>query len=171
MSFIVQKIKKNLIRKAQLKKSYSKLKSREPELFQPSENSIGEPTSAEEAAPEASLELHPERQAMLDNEDPEPSPKNINGTDRRKDPGSCRRPRPTSFGKEVGLANQQREERTARRSAFEEANREREAKQKERGKFRKVMLRAKTAGKSHNERRLGRESKVLLEKVKRMVQG
>ena len=55
--------------------------------------------------------------------------------------------------------------------AFEEANREREAKRDERERFRKAMLKARNGGKHGDQKKLGRESKVLLEKVQRMVQG
>ena len=165
----VQKIKKNLIRKAQLKKSYNKLKSREPELYHANAKNVTEYGREEEEAPAASLELHPERKAMLDNPETQPiSPKSqILDVERRQ--RRPRQPRPSPFKKEAELATQQREERAARQKAIEEANHEREFKREERERFRKAMLKARNGGKNGDQRKLGRESKVLLEKVQRMI--
>ena len=51
---------------------------------------------------------------------------------------------------------------------MEEANRQRLVKMEERERFRKAMARARTGGKN-GQRKLGRESVVLLEKVRRVV--
>ena len=78
------------------------------------------------------------------------------------------RPKPSPFAKEAKLAQQQKEERETRRREIEESRRQREAKIEERERFRRAMAKARSGGKN-GQRKLGRESKVLLEKVKRMV--
>ncbi len=168
---LVQKIKRNLIRKAQIKKSYNKLKSREPKIFDAPEKTMGEFATTADTILAASLELHPDRQAMLDDDIPHSSTNEIQDLHHKKGRRHQRQPRAEPFRKEAELANRRKQERTAQHNAFEEVNREREAKQRKREKFRKAMLRAKTGGRFGNQRRLGRESKVLLEKVQRVVQG
>ena len=108
---------------------------------------------------------------MLDDESSQPLQRDMQAVDGKKNRGYRRQPRPVHFRKEAELAKQRKEEQVAQHNAFEEANREREAKRIEGDKFRKAMLRAKRGGKSGNQRRLGRESQVLLEKVQRIVQG
>lgn len=160
----VQKIKKDLIRKAKVKKSYSKLKERVPIDTKPSLYSSTPPPEE----PSASLELHPERQAMLD--EPEPAPPEQKDAQQqlprqRKPP----RPKPVPFRKEALLAQQRKEETERRRKEFEEVSRQRQAKIDERERFRKAMAKARSGGRD-GQRKIGRESKVLLEKVQRMVE-
>lgn len=164
---IVQKIKKDLIHKAKVKKSYAKLKERE--LQQPQAGtSINH--SAEDNAAEPSLALHPERQEMLDKppqapEEVHPRPTPVHSRTPRQ-----RRPKPIPFEKEARLAEKRKAEADARRKEIEEAQRQRQRKIEERERFRKAMAKARTGGKN-GQRKLGRESKVLLEKVKRFVEG
>lgn len=80
------------------------------------------------------------------------------------------RPKPIPFRKEAQLAQQRKEEREAQRNQIEERNRQRQAKIEERERFRKTMAKARSGGKD-GQRKLGRESKVLLEKVQRIVGG
>ena len=158
----VQKIKKDLIRKAKVKKSYNKLKEREqidavkPSAFDPAPQVDGP----------ASTELHPERQAMLD------EPESVLAEQRSVTPQPRQRrlprPKPIPFKKEAQLAQRRKEERERRRKEIEEANRQRLAKIEERERFRKVMAKARSGGKD-GKRKLGLESKVLLEKVQRMM--
>lgn len=163
----VQKIKKDLIHKAKVKKSYAKLKERE--LQQPQTNSSIDYAAAEDAV-EPSLALHPERQEMLDKPPPAPEEGRPRpGPDHTRPPRQ-RRPKPIPFGKEAKLAAQRKTEAEARRKAIEEAQRQRQQKIEERERFRKAMAKARTGGKN-GQRKLGRESKVLLEKVKRFVEG
>lgn len=159
----VQKIKQDLIRKAKIKKSYNKLKEREPVDTKPSVYSSTPPPEE----PSASLELHPERQAMLD--EPESAPRKKNDTQQQL-PRQSKPPRPKAvpFRKEALLARQRREENERRQKEFEENNRQRQAKIDERERFRKAMAKARSGGRD-GQRKLGRESKVLLEKVQRMV--
>jgi len=163
----VIKIKKDLIHKAKVKKSYAKVKAHEPSLV-----------PAPVAAPEASTiviqapaePIHPERQAMLDAPEPEeaaPVPRNTGP----KPPRAERKPRakkPGYFEKEQAIAEAKKKEAEERRAEFERRDKEKKMKLAERERFRKAMAKARTGGKN-GQRKLGRESQVLLEKVKRIV--
>ena len=166
----VQKIKQDLIRKAKVKKVYSKLKEREG--VHNTKPSIYPSTPPPEETP-TSLELHPERQAMLD--EPEPTPRehqqDPQQQQQQQQPPPPRRrkpPKPVPFRKEALRAQQRREEKEKRRKEIEEGNRQRQEKADERERFRKAMAKA-SSGARDGQRKLGRESKVLLEKVQRMV--
>lgn len=166
----VQKIKKDLIHKAKIRKEYAKLKARElPAKPQHSvyerydenpdaDNGTAKPTS------EPTLKPHPDRQVLLDGPSPEPeqAPERANPHKPRK------RPRPQPFNHEAELAQKRREEAEARQKAREETENERQLRLAERERFRKAMTKARTGGRN-GQRKLGRESKVLLEKVKRLV--
>ncbi len=78
------------------------------------------------------------------------------------------RPKAVPFRKEALLAQHRKEENEKRRREFEESNRQRQVKIDERESFRKAMAKARSGGRD-GQRKLGRESKVLLEKVQRMV--
>ena len=162
----VQKIKQDLIRKAKVKKSYSKLKEREAIHTKPSIYSSFLPP--EETS--ASLELHPERQAMLDEPEPAPKEKQQDQQQQQQQPrwGKPPRPKPVPFRKEALLAQQRREEGERRRKEIEEGNRQRQENLDGRERFRKAMAKARSGGRD-GQRKLGRESKVLLEKVQRML--
>ncbi|MCJ1278265.1 hypothetical protein MMC21_006080 [Puttea exsequens] len=159
----VQKIKKDLIRKAQIKKSYNKLKERE----QQENPEIGSHGHRATEAAATSLELHPERQAMLDEPDIPQNEPNEPNLRRQRRPT---RPKPVPFEKETRLAQQRSEERERRQKEIEESSRQRHAKLKERERWRKAMEKARVGGRD-GKRKLGRESKVLLERVQRMVNG
>ncbi|KAH6673761.1 hypothetical protein B0J14DRAFT_55514 [Halenospora varia] len=157
----VIKIKKDLIHKAKVKKSYAKLKAREPIVETPAAIFDEEPT---EAAGAASQELHPDRQAMLDApREPTPPPTSQSQRSQRK-PNR----KPKYFEKEEAYAAEQKAEAEARRLEFERREKEKSQKIEERERFRKAMAKARTGGKN-GQRKLGRESKVLLERVKRIV--
>ena len=161
----VQKIKQDLIRKAKVKKSYSKLKERE-QISTPKTGYNPLALKDEEEGGPASLELHPDRQAMLDKPEKAPPPQQETSTQRPRQ----RKPKPVPFKKEVQVAQQRKEEREARQQEIEESNRQRQAKLEERERFRKAMAKARSGGRD-GKRKLGRESKVLLEKVRRIVGG
>lgn len=72
------------------------------------------------------------------------------------------------FNKELQEAKKRRAEREAARRAREEAIEERDRKREERERWRKQMAKARQPGKN-GQRKLGRESKVLFEKVQRLV--
>ncbi|KAL8808834.1 MAG: hypothetical protein Q9223_003563 [Gallowayella weberi] len=164
----VKKIKDNLVRKAKVKKSYKKIKEREPVVLPKYYTEHPSPEVQQPAQQQpASMDLHPARQAMLEaperpvipntSENPKPP--------RRKRP---RKPKPAPYEKEVRLAQQRREESDAKREAAENARLERQRKMEDRERFRKAMAKARTGGKN-GQRKLGRESKVLLERVQSQV--
>ena len=106
---------------------------------------------------------------MLEEPAPEPAPREQKDTQqlpsgRRK----SHRLKPVPFQKEFLLAQKRREEKERRQREIEESNRQRQAKMEERERFRRAMAKARSGGRD-GKRKLGRESKVLLEKVKRMV--
>lgn len=160
----MQKIKKDLIHKAKLKKQYAKLKAREetstdkPVYGHDESEQQDEPS---ELAPEPSLEPHPDRLRMLEEDSPEPEQASPQVNRRRK------RPRAQPFKREAEVAKRKKEEADARQKAREEAEKERTRKLAERERFRKTM--AKARGGPNGRRKLGRESTVLLEKAKRLV--
>lgn len=161
----VKKIKENIIYKAKLKKQYAKLKAREEEAGDAPRKSVYEREAEAnveshepvEAVPEPTLEPHPERVKML--EEPE---KQTPTFERRQ-----RRARPQPFEKEAEIARRKQEQAEARQKAREEADKERTKKIAERERFRKAM--AKARGGPNGQRKLGRESKVLLEKAQRLM--
>ncbi|KAF2683959.1 hypothetical protein K458DRAFT_35397 [Lentithecium fluviatile CBS 122367] len=163
----VQKIKKDLIHKAKLKKQYSKLKAREEGAMNKSvyeyEDKDAHPEAPAEPAPEPTLDPHPDRVKLLEERSPGPALEHTQHAERRK-----KRPRPQPFRKEAELAHRNAEEAEARRKAREEAEKERAKKLAERERFRKVMAKARSGG-PNGQRKLGRESTVLLEKAKRIM--
>ncbi|KAL8937413.1 MAG: hypothetical protein Q9211_003700 [Gyalolechia sp. 1 TL-2023] len=161
----VKKIKDSLVRKAKVKKSYSKIKEKEPVVLP---KYYSEPSAPETEQEPASMELHPARQAMLEEPEikhiPNP-PEHPQDKIRRKRP---RRPKPVPFEKEARLAQERKEENERRRQEAEKSRSERQRKGEERERFRKAMAKARTGGKN-GQRKLGRESKVLLERVRNLV--
>lgn len=147
-----------------MKKAYAKIKAQEAaagprkSVYATAEEdgtTQEKPDDQEEDA--ATLELHPDRVAMLNEPAPEPAPKPERRP--RNDDGKRRerKPKPSAYAKEIEIAEQRRQAAEARRK-------EREAKQKDR----EDMMRAKRPD-QFGKRRLGRESKVLLGRVQRMV--
>ncbi|EEP78792.1 predicted protein [Uncinocarpus reesii 1704] len=161
----VQKIKTDLIHKAKVKKSYAKIKAQELAATQAKSVYDREPKDEKDpdepgvdVIPAPSLELHPDRQAMLDTREEESKnllqdQEGVKERPRRRE----RRPKPLPFTKEMQFAQKRKEEAEARAKL-------REAKAKER----EAMMRAKRPD-QFGKQRLGRQSKVLLEKVKRIV--
>ena len=113
------------------------------------------------------MELHPARQAMLE-EPATTHPPSISAPSQQSGGKRPRRPKPSPYEKEARLAQQRKEESDARREAAEKARLERQDKIEERERFRKAMAKARTGGKN-GQRKLGRESKVLLERVQSLV--
>lgn len=110
--------------------------------------------------------LHPDRQALVDSTSIDQSP-NEKVTD-RKPHERTRRAKPIPFQREFDQGQQHKREIEERRQAREQAERERREKTEDRERFRKSMAKARTGG-VNGQRKLGRESKVLLEKVKKMM--
>ncbi|KAF3048345.1 hypothetical protein E8E12_011710 [Didymella heteroderae] len=163
----VKKIKENVIYKAKLKKQYAKLKAREEGAEDAPRKSVYEREAEAnvdndelaEPVPEPTLEPHPDRVKML--EEPEKEVP-VSSFDRRQ-----RRQRADPFQKEAEIARKKKEQAEARQKAREEADKERTKKIAERERFRKAM--AKARGGPNGQRKLGRESKVLLEKAQRLM--
>ena len=164
----VQKIKNDLIHKAKLKKQYAKLKAREEPTSRKSvyeredeitqDRNDGEPN---QPVPEPSLEPHPERVKMLEAQSAEGERRETQAESNR------RRRRPQLFQKESEMGRKKIEEAEARRMAKEQAQKERAQKLAERERFRKTM--AKARGGPNGQRKLGRESTVLLAKAQRIM--
>jgi hypothetical protein len=148
-----------------VKKEFAKIKARHDAEAQPTYNPLHDADEGSEipqsVAEPASLELHPDRQAQL--AEPEAA---VQPTYPRKH----HRQRQDPFAKESQVAQQQREEAEQRQGEREEANRQRQQKIKERERMRIAVAKARTPGRD-GKRKLGRESGMLLEKVKRMVAG
>ena len=145
-----------------MKKTYAKIKERE----QPDNSPAFDPYAAAEEGPIPTLELHPERQAMLAKEDESPQSERQETDGKRVRATGRSKPRP--FEWESRLAEQKREEARAKQLVFEASNRERQQKAEERERIRRAMAKARKPDRN-GQRKLGRESKVLLEKVKKMV--
>ncbi|KAI1359456.1 hypothetical protein F5Y08DRAFT_319642 [Xylaria arbuscula] len=209
----VDKIKKDLIHKAKVKKAYKKIKTNE--LATPSSTSKpavggidpesvtivntdaggngddigekGDEKTDEERTTSQSPEpqIHPQRQAMLDDDEDdnkknESRRRNTNDDDDQasrdeKPPRHQPRERrerqkrkPGYFDKALTVADRKKAE--AAEQAAEKARRdaERQHKTEERERFRRAMAKARKPGRD-GQRRLGRESGLLLEKVKKMV--
>lgn len=157
-----QKIKSDLIQKAKVKKAYAKIKAQELAAGTPKSvydtTEDAEETKAENKDSEpASLELHPDRLAMLKEPPPQPAPKPERRAPDDDGKKRSRKPKKSAFSKEMEIANQRKQAAEARRK-------EREAKQKDR----EAMARARRPD-QYGKRRLGRESKVLLSRVQRMA--
>lgn len=146
-----------MIDKAKIKKTYAKLLAREP---------IAPSTIPTPPTEPASQELHPDRIAMLSAPEatPPPNPNPYPYPQSQRQKGK----KPAYFEKEQAFAEQKREEAEARRKEFERRDTERKEKGEERERWRGAMAKARTGGRN-GQRKLGRESAVLLEKVKRMT--
>jgi hypothetical protein len=166
---IVTKVKKELIHKAKVKKAYAKIKAREQENAQPAKTS--EP--AQDEAPVEGVEanqpeeegekMHPTRHLMLADE----AKAQENSVGEPTSDGNRRRTRrPGYYEKQLGKAAQRREEQEARQAEFQRRREEREQKMAERERYKKAM--AKTRDRNGNKK-LGRESSLLLDKVRKMV--
>jgi hypothetical protein len=163
-----QKIKKDLIDKAKVRKAYAKIKAQEqtstpgrPSYYDLDEDHRNNTPGGDETVPgaePATLELHPDRQAMLDAPPPpEPQSRSRNGHSQGERDSRRRRPKPSAFAKEAEIAEK-------RKQAQEARQKERELKAQERD----AMARARRPD-QFGKQRLGRQSTVLLSKIQRMV--
>ncbi|KAH0284081.1 hypothetical protein M436DRAFT_75795 [Aureobasidium namibiae CBS 147.97] len=180
-------IKRNLIEKAKLKKEYAKQKQQARDDIQPKRPSTYTTTddetrdSPDEDVEEEKIEKKAKasRRSKPKPKSPSPSPasapaavadapaetteSNLTGIHH------SRRQKIIPFAKEHRAAQRQKREAEERRAAYESSQREREEKTEERERFRKAMAKARSGGKN-GQRKLGRESTVLLDRIKRMVQ-
>ncbi|KAL7628092.1 hypothetical protein AAE478_002289 [Parahypoxylon ruwenzoriense] len=171
----VDKIKKDLIHKAKIKKAYKKIKAAElassrPDNATTTQDADADADAVANAVP-PSPQIHPERQAMLDgnDDDGQPVPSSPSPpTDRRPRKRGGKARKPGYFDKAVANAERKKAEADARAQEIERRNTERDRKIAERERFRRAMAKARTPGRD-GQRKLGRESGLLLEKVKKMV--
>ncbi|KAH0021499.1 hypothetical protein KCU78_g6089, partial [Aureobasidium melanogenum] len=174
-------IKRNLIEKAKLKKEYAKQKAqtgddvlpKRPSTYATTEDD--EQDSPEENANEEDVEGEAKapRQEKPKHKSPSPAPvqeapaentiSNLSGIHH------SRRQKIIPFAKEHRAAQRQKREAEERHAAYEKSQKERAEKLEERERFRKAMAKARSGGKN-GQRKLGRESTVLLDRIKRMVQ-
>jgi hypothetical protein len=162
-----------------VKKSYAKIKAREPSRQNDFYQRLDFETTVEEPA---SLELHPDRQAMLDDPIPPPKPyvrgrTESQGRSEIHDPGKAhhaernndriqphetgprsQQPARQSYSRESQLADKAKLDAEAREKA-------REVREKDR----RAMLKARRPDKD-GRYKLGRQSKVLLNRVRRLVE-
>lgn len=157
----VQKIKTNLIHKAKVKNDFAKLKARLDK-----ENQAGDPPAIEDAPP-ASLEPHPDRLPLLSHTSPEPTSPPTNQFPRHIRPYQ-RTPKIDPFSRASREAQRRNQEAERRREEKERAEQERQRKLEERERYRKAMAAARKGGRN-GQRKLGRESGVLLDRVRRIV--
>jgi hypothetical protein len=148
-----QKIKADLIQKAKVKKAYAKVRAAAAQDELPSVYSKAETETEHPDPAPVSLELHPDRQAMVD----APEAQYTTTTTRQDRPPRERRLKPDRFSKEKEVAAQRREDLAARQRARDEREKERHA-----------MLKARRPGRD-GKIKLGRQSQVLLSKVKRLL--
>lgn len=172
-----QQIKKDLIERAKIRKEYAKVKAREEQPTRSVYDNAQDDQTAAATQPtdesEPTTERHPDRIALIENtsRSPTPDPQQQQQQQRRQPrerQQKQRRPKPVPFAREHADAQQRKEEAEERRRAREDAEVQRQQKIEDRERFRKAMAKARTGGKN-GQRKLGRESKILLEKVQRMV--
>lgn len=182
------KIKKDLIHKAKVKKQYAKVKAQEQKK---TDSKPKEVSGARAAAPvnhegedgdqgeseddsdgggsdddvDAGERLHPTRHLMLKDEEAAQAGVSVQG--QVASDGQRRRTRrPGYYDKQLAKAEERRAEAEERAQKMQRRREEREKRLAERERYKKAM--AKTRGKD-GKKKLGRESTLLLGKVKRMM--
>lgn len=160
------KIKKDLIQKAKVKKEYAKIKAREQAKDDDDANNSQDdatPSSQKEAPVEE--KMHPTRELML--KDEEKAQEGADPAIELTSDGMRRRTRrPGYYDKQLQKADEKKKESQERAEEMQRRREERARKIGEREKFKKAM--AKTVGRD-GKKKLGRESAILLDKVKRMM--
>ena len=164
----VQKIKTNLIHKAKAKKNFAKLKARLDKENLRNPGRAGQPPAIEDASP-TSLEPHPDRLPLLSQTSPEPTSPLINHSSHDSPPKYQRKPKIDPFSSASREAQRRKQEAERRREEKERAEQERQRKLEERERHRKAMAAARKGGRN-GQRKLGRESGVLLDRVKRLLE-
>ncbi|KEF57757.1 uncharacterized protein A1O9_05677 [Exophiala aquamarina CBS 119918] len=155
-----QKIKKDLIAKAKVKKAYAKVKAQEKEREEEVQHRLANADSSNDAVEPipASLELHPDRQAMVD-----ASQTRESYSYSSRDPSldkpyfRVRQPRQSRYQKELELGAQRRAQIESQKKASEA-----------RHKDRRAMAKAKRPGKD-GKMKLGRQGTALLSRIKRLA--
>lgn len=148
-----QKIKADLIQKAKVKKAYAKVKAEVARDELPSVYHKAESDAQITDPSPGLLELHPDRQAMID----APELPFTTAIPRPRRPPPERKPKGDRYAKEKEVAALRREEMAAKQRARVEREKERHA-----------MLKARRPGRD-GRIKLGRQSQILLSRVKRLV--
>lgn len=194
------KIKKDLITKAKVKKQYAKVKAEHqkhappppaiPEETTSSFTTTANPTQQETTdQPDPATGIHPSRQAMLDTSSrprpPQQQPDNTTAqsaegddhqsqqnppNDHRQRRSRNQQRRPDYYTKELAHADKAKKAAEERAAEFARRDQERQTRIAERERYRKAMDKAKTPGRD-GKVKVGRESKLLLERVQRMMGG
>ncbi|KAJ9143259.1 hypothetical protein NKR19_g6889 [Coniochaeta hoffmannii] len=125
--------------------------------------------------PQPEPEIHPDRVRMLDGEDEQQQDEDVNGFRTRPDAEHARnrdrrrqQRKPGYFEKELKEAERKKAEAEARAKERERREKEREKAIKERERHRRIMAKARSGGRD-GKRKLGKESIVMLDRVKRLV--
>ncbi len=169
----VTKIKKDLITKAKVKKQYAKIKAEHQK--QATAAPTAEATEATEThndndSQPAPVAIHPERQAMLDgpnadNDAAAGSPTSAQHERRQRRP---RKQRPDYYTKQLAAADEAKKKAEERAAEFARRQQEREKAIADRERYRKAIAKAKEPGRD-GKRKVGREGKLLLDRVKKMM--
>jgi hypothetical protein len=180
------RIKDALIKRAKIKQDFEKVKKRKLQREEEEEGNevpkrdVYEHTEPEAAAPEPEEQPvvapgpHPDRQALMNRTSPQPSEESENYNEFYDEYHNNRKRgrkfKQDPYTKQAFVAGKQREEADQRRQVREGNERQRERKIKERESMQRMMKKAKRPT-VDGKMKLGRESGVLLEKVKRMMKG
>lgn len=174
----VDKIKKNLIHKAKIKKDFAKVRARLEKQEQKTTPSTAEEARFRDNGPPASLELHPDRLARLSQpEEPERPARrarnqdldnpNASRPDFVKHQKHHRRPKANPFSKASKQAQKRKEDVDRRQRERERIEKERQEKAEQRDRHRRIMASARKG--KNGQRSLATESEVLLERVKKLT--
>lgn len=183
-----KKIKDSLIERALIQKEYARMK-RQGKIPDAQDDAIPVPASAhldqaasntdnnddggedkpaapaKEASPPSAP--HPDRANLMTRPSLSPEPAPVLRAPKERKPRE-RKPKFQTFSKEHAQATARKEEAEARRRDIEEGHRERKRKIEEREKMQRAQAKARKGG-INGQRKLGRESNVLLMKVQKMV--
>ncbi|OIW32512.1 hypothetical protein CONLIGDRAFT_642219 [Coniochaeta ligniaria NRRL 30616] len=191
------KIKQELIVKSKIKKEYAKVKAKAQEEQPTKTKDIFAETQEEdggldkagyeagqvqqgderkgEGEVQAEPEIHPDRIAMLDEDEQPDLPEDVNGFRSRPEAEQARnrdrrrqQRKPGYFEKELAEAERKKAEAEARAAERERREKERDKAIKERERHRRIMAKARSGGRD-GKRKLGKESIVMLDRVKRLV--
>ncbi|PHH64435.1 hypothetical protein CDD81_4656 [Ophiocordyceps australis] len=166
----VTKIKKNLIHKAKVKKAYAKVKAQQSQSIQAQDEApcAADDDDTSDTGPDSQgqqqPQMHPTRQLIIKDQDMA----HAGAGDTAVASDGQRRPtrRPGYYDKQLQKADQRRRIAEQRAEEMQRRHEERERKLQERHRFKKAM--AKTRG-PDGKKKLGRESSLLLHKVKRLM--
>lgn len=150
------KVKKDLIHKVKVKKAYKKIREKE----------FGDAAKLQDKEQDDSEQMHPTRQLMIKDEDKAQESVAATGNEGEGDGNRRRTRRPGYYDKQLAKADQRSNEAEERRQEWERRQAERSDRMAEREKYKRAM--AKTVGRD-GKKKLGRESHLLLDKVKRII--